>query len=154
MTDKLTDVDIMQILDRANKATPGPWEWDSYSTIAASVPQDSPLNAAGEDDPPVAFIGVIAQAPEYEGMGDELHHPETRANAKFIAAARTDIPRLVRNLQETKAALKHVGQSKIKLADDENGWSCMWCGEPEREDSIEHMNWCPTAIATKALGDG
>lgn len=65
--------------------TPGPWHWNSYSQIFAMVPDNHPLNDADDDEPGCAFIAHINNKPGTHG--DELHHPECRANAWLIMAA-------------------------------------------------------------------
>lgn len=78
--------------------TPGPWRWNSYSEIFAEVPLGSELDdwdqeydgAEGNiNGMGLAHIAWVCQAPKYRGHGDELHHPETVANAYLIKAAPT-----------------------------------------------------------------
>jgi hypothetical protein len=79
-------LDLDQIEARANAATPGPWCTDSWE-----IYQDS------EYQPGISFwIGETCRADE-ENDG--------RADAEFVAAARTDVPAMAAEIRRLRAEL-------------------------------------------------
>lgn len=115
MTDRLTTQQLADIAARAGAATPGPWcadEWEIYQ--------------GAEYEPGLMWIGETcrgATSPEQD-----------RADAAFVAAARTDVPALlaeIRRLQDELAEEKAGHDPRlrcllIKPARDKDcyvGWS-------------------------------
>ena len=129
MTDLIIDR-LDQIRDRADAATPGPW-----------------FESPHEHDP--VWSAVVTGGVDENGMDCEpTIEADTRPNAEFIAAARTDVPRM-------EAALRGVLDLHI-LDDqfpDDPVKKCVACNLSDRE-GLDPTRWpCPTvqAIAT-ALG--
>lgn len=72
-----------------DKATPGPWAWDTYNTVAAG---------SGEDYRFILRILDHPQDGEYApGQSAERGrwYKESESNATFAASARTDLPLLL-----------------------------------------------------------
>lgn len=93
----LAALERLTALERA--ATPGPWGWNSYSGIAAKVPEGHPLEDYEEDDPGdrgLAWICWIDGGPKQKGHGDALIFGEARNNAALIEGLRNAAPALLR----------------------------------------------------------
>lgn len=85
MTDKTLDLDSIEA--RANAATPGPWCTDSWEIYQGT-----------EYEPGISeWIGETCR-----GMTTPA---QDRADAAFIAAARTDVPALVAEIRRLRAEL-------------------------------------------------
>ena len=88
----MAEIDVKAIRDRADAATPGPWQNDDFCE-----PEEHPLRIAMPDrmGQPMA---TIADAHHNWNEADKherrISWKEATANAFFIAAARTDIPAL------------------------------------------------------------
>lgn len=85
MTRQITDDELMQIRERADKATEGPWEAIKFNYIR-------PVNGFMADD-------LVGEATENE-------------DADFIANAREDIPKLLAEIDRLK---KRVGEATSLL---------------------------------------
>lgn len=92
----LTDADLDEIEARANAATPGPWdvsdgnEGDWPPRPLWMVTNEAFHNPPADDDTP--------------WIAAELH-TGVRDDAEFVAAARTDVPRLLAEVRRLRAAL-------------------------------------------------
>jgi hypothetical protein len=89
---------------RADRATPGPWYWNSYDRIETPCEKGHPLDVTDADEPGLAVVARL----HHTGNGDEMPDAEARRNALFIAASRQDIPALcayIRHLESAVAAL-------------------------------------------------
>ncbi|MET1027700.1 MAG: hypothetical protein ABWY00_11070 [Dongiaceae bacterium] len=83
--------DLTDIAERSAKATPGPWQVLTEELVDAAW-----INAAGpDDDLPIALF-------------DYRNGDENKANAEFLAHARTDIPRLLEALREARQRIEHL----------------------------------------------
>jgi hypothetical protein len=105
---QLSDAELDQIERRTDAATPGPWfvrfldDVDAMSLVAVSTQPDTGQGERWPDfEPSTIIAATVVQEPRYvdieDGRWDE--------NARFIAHARSDIPRLVaevRRLREAK----------------------------------------------------
>lgn len=82
-----SDADLQAIEERANAATPGPWETDSGGCCvyeaAFSTRDDTVLYG------PVAQVAISADG--------------TRADATFIAHAQSDVPRLIAEIRRLRS---------------------------------------------------
>ena len=95
----MTDKELDEISARANAAAPGPWCYDYQEKHVHGNPTNV-LRAAAvgqrihspSDLPWIADIGA-----------NEIYDEQRRANADFIAAARTDIPALVAEVHRLRA---------------------------------------------------
>lgn len=109
MTDmSKAELNLDAIEARAEAATPGPWvvEDDQFGAPLVKVaPESTTLIERTVAD--VDFIGI----------------PKADFNAAFIAAARTDVPRLVRELREARRRLAELGECRApgacQCGDDE-----------------------------------
>jgi len=89
MTDRLAE-----IRERCEKATKGPWKYDEELGANFSM---------------ISGNGVVVAGIPNPLRGDEDEDlPETRANGKLIAAARTDIPYLLEALAAADAKIKEL----------------------------------------------
>ena len=84
----MTDEELREIEERANQATPGPWSVRDQFIETASSPSH--------------LLGVTMQRTE-EG----LTQLPGEQNARFIAQARTDIPRLVSEIRRLKSQIRN-----------------------------------------------
>lgn len=104
----MTDERLSEIRARAEKATLGPWEWDSYNSIHAP---EQKIDHDGEK-----WCKVIASIPDHPTGEDSFlaeqitersaWYRESAANADLIAHARTDIPDLLDEIGRLKAELR------------------------------------------------
>lgn len=107
---KLTDEQILEIEQRANKASKGPWraEYEGRQGYYTTFFRVGPAILEGVPDDPTH--------PAYRSLLDALK-PKQRdkavaraeqqwADIDFIGAARTDVPALVEDLKEARQALK------------------------------------------------
>lgn len=85
----MTDAELQAILERAEKASPGPWEWRKGDVNPALVGSECPVlfTCTIGDDDPTQYLSV------YD------------FDAAFIAAARTDIPLLVEEVRRLRSEL-------------------------------------------------
>ena len=81
----LSDERLAGIEARAKAATPGPWCTDSWE-----IYQGAEYTAGAE------WLGETCRAGEMDG---------SRADAEFVAAARTDVPELLAEVQRMRAEL-------------------------------------------------
>lgn len=126
----LTEADLAAIQQRCDEALPGPWTDNSYSGVTAPLPYPHPWGQRTHDDEgpnarggDYAWVCWIAQAPEHQGHGDELHSPQARANLAFIRDSRRDLPAVLAAYREALAALEQ-GQRALELA---IGVANLWC---------------------------
>jgi len=89
MSEPLSATELAEIAKRAEDATPGPWE----------ATEDW---VHGEQH----FWQIEGPGIYYEGS----KHRNQRGDAEFIAAARTDIPRLVADLRAARKTLKRLAE--------------------------------------------
>jgi len=83
MTDELSTDELAQMRERAENATPGPWDWTTPPRAELQNPDGVPIvrtATIGWADPP---------------------------DAEFIARARTDVPRLLDALEAERASKRH-----------------------------------------------
>jgi hypothetical protein len=117
---RLSDEELAAINARAEAATPGPWQWVDPETDEPCLP-DSPcatgdhggyayrLSLRTVEEFPTSWVGplprfIINTAEEfYEVEQDDgtWRHPD----AAFIAAARTDVPALLAEVERLRAEL-------------------------------------------------
>lgn len=126
------DLDLAEIRERANNATPGPWEADR--------PQ-----VWGPNDESVAFVTTHDPG---EGSGQ----PEWEANTVFIAHAREDVPALLDHVDTLAAQLAAVRELHQEHGCDSVllGCSIIVTGECSRVGTCEHCRRlypCPTIQA-------
>jgi len=120
----LTDTDLDEIEARADKATKGPWE----QSVGVYYDPD------GDDD---CWFG---RGPTIIPMS----RAEADADASFIAASRTDVPALakeVRRLRRVEAAARTLCDSMAEFPDDHAVWGeafdGLWNALAESERSGE-----------------
>ncbi|MEH0552538.1 hypothetical protein [Streptomyces sp. B21-101] len=123
MTNHTTALDLDDIETRANAATPGPWCTDSWEIYQGT-----------EYEPGLSmWIGETCR-----GTTDL---EQDRADAAFVAAARTDVPALLAEIRRLRAELAEYevlnpqqcpkGVHADWLVDSEYAHVCPWC-ENER----------------------
>lgn len=93
MTSTDTRLDLDAIEARANAATPGPWCTDSWE-----IYQGTEYVAGAE------WIGETCRAGEMD---------DSRADAEFVAAARTDVPALVAEVRRLRAELAELENAPL-----------------------------------------
>lgn len=125
---RLSDEYLAEVQKRCDGALPGPWDDNSYSGVMAPLPYPHPWgqfthdgegpNTLGGD---FAWVCWIAQAPEHQGHGDELHSAQARANMVFVRDARRDVPAVLAALREA-VALNARYREAIQWCLNEGGW--------------------------------
>lgn len=109
----LTRDELRAIRERADAATPGPWEREWAQDGEYTGPGDNPPGYAGDY---YETNGVIASArSENEDFIDPICEVHGGKNAAFIAAARTDVPALLSHVEELEARLANI-QSAVDSA--------------------------------------
>lgn len=108
----ITNEELDEIEERANAATPGPWhvrrldDEDAMNLVAISTIPDTGL---GERWPEFHHDQIVAatlvQQPRYVDIADDRWDE----NARFIASARQDIPRLVAEIRRLRNLLPDSG---------------------------------------------
>ncbi|WP_265560780.1 hypothetical protein [Streptomyces hygroscopicus] len=98
MTDQtpLTDQQLDEIDARAKAATPGPWCTDSWE-----IYQGTEYEAGAE------WIGETCRG-RVEGLAQD------RADAAFVAAARTDVPQLVAEVRRLRARVAELERPAVE----------------------------------------
>ena len=89
--------ELAEIEARANAATPGPWcasTGRTYDTTTGKVAHVEHYVSRGDDD-----VGIASD------VCDSRTGEQSEPNARFIAAARTDVPALVAEVRRLTAAL-------------------------------------------------
>ncbi len=87
-------LNLEPIKARAEAASPGPWFWNSYDGI---------FRGKGEESEPVAWIDHLRNDDKLHG--DDIYGPrrdEAHANARFVEAAREDIPALIAEVERLR----------------------------------------------------
>lgn len=114
MPDHMTDTDLQEIEARAEAATPGPWR---------VVERVAFLDAFDVDTPGGSCL--------WEGYRDTC----SKVDSEFIAASRTDIPRLLAEVRRLTAENERLREwletalpylREIELPEVERGW-CTGC---------------------------
>ena len=93
----LTEEELNTIEERANAASPGPWS--AY---------------ADQNEPAWQVIGSRYGPIDVARIPPWITHVEP--NAKFISAARTDVPRLVAEIRRQRAVLDQVDATTQRIA--------------------------------------
>jgi hypothetical protein len=94
----LTDEELSAIIARAEKATPGPWQ---------NIIDDTGGEFTGWpsiEAPPSLDAAIIHRAGFKQEYWGDWSMREANANATFIAAARSDVPRLAAELRRAREA--------------------------------------------------
>lgn len=133
MTEPLTAAELAAIQARAEKATPGPWDNEACEYIYARVPKGRPN---GE---------MIAQFSTYSHHLDRLVNI---ANARFAATARTDVPRLLAEIERFRATPSLDGTLAEVVAwatgnfPEATAHSTLVHLGREAEELIDSITWC------------
>jgi hypothetical protein len=105
-TEPLSDAELMAIAERAGHASPGPWfvqlldDEDAMSLVAVGTVPDAEQGSRWPDfDHATIVAATLIQEPRYVDIADGRWDE----NADFIAHARTDIPRLITEIQRLRA---------------------------------------------------
>jgi hypothetical protein len=137
---------ILEAKARAEKATPGPWRTRADMGAAANI--DS-----------VDDVGV-ALAQQRTAIAIDPTQQDRIANATFIAAARTDVPRLASALLDAVEALESLTASRMvtSTSSDRQYGKCPSCGTTDHEGGREiNRDWhslnCPIPHARAKLAD-
>ena len=101
----MTDLDVMAIRARAEKATPGPWHDNAFHGIVTS--------------------GGDWNTSDSVSVADIIR----RDDGTFIAAARTDVPALCDEVEECRARIAHLEEELNR----KNGHTCGVLGKCDHE---------------------
>lgn len=105
MSEPLSDEYLAEIERRTASATPGPWYVrhldDDHAmslTAVSTVPDTGDGERWPDFDHGVIVAATLVQQPRYVDIEDE----RWEVNAKFIADARTDVPRLIAEIRRLR----------------------------------------------------
>jgi hypothetical protein len=140
-----------EIRARADAATPGPWQWNSYSGICAGVSKGHLLYDGWDGEEGVAWVCWIDNGPY---AGDQLILAESKANAAFIEHSRQDIPFLLAELDRLRADRDSLQkQAEIQSATESEALALVeqmrpiveWAArqEPVVSDDLYDVASCP-----------
>lgn len=111
--DPITDDELAEIEEITAAATPGPWyvrqlddDWAMSLVAVSTVPDTGQEERWPDFDHRDVVAATLVQQPRYVDVADERWDE----NARFIATARRDVPRLiaeVRRLRRLVAAEPH-----------------------------------------------
>jgi hypothetical protein len=132
-------LDLDAVEARCNAATPGPWtpcaHWRKDHCGCGKHPG---YIWSGDGEQCVAQMGC---QPDDAGQAypepDEAH---SRANARFIAAARSDVPAIVREVRRLREAVAHADDALRRVNDGHSG----------DEESGEHDPDCRQCLVDSA----
>lgn len=105
----ITDAELDAIEARANAATEGPWESLATATGSSFAKQWREIGTVG------VGRGTIVGASSYHSSvyGEVSGVRISEADAEFIAASRTDVPRLVATVRDLRSQLAIAEQSVL-----------------------------------------
>ena len=104
MTTPLTDSEIKAIMERCEKATPGPWE-SEVTTSGGSI---------------------LTRGGKWRGQSLQVVPSQ---DADFIASARSDVPDLCRDLLAAREVMRRIRCPRDTDADGNCGrHACPYCG--------------------------
>lgn len=133
----MPDDELAAVRAREAAATPGPWctdDWEIYQGVDYE---------AGAE-----WIGETCRA-----VG---RSQEDRANAAFIAAARTDIPVLLAEVARLRRALGEAADTVAELESEVGGWSARHAAEQARAEQLSRQLAAVRDATAEAVmcGDG
>jgi hypothetical protein len=157
MSEQKCILDLDAIEARANAATPGPWFYDSYSTVHAKC-MLAAYEAAETDEECYAANPAVCSVPAYAGDTAGGRHVD---NAKFVAAAREDVPALVAEVRrllakkdelgrELAAALERERLLRAGLAVVATDVDGVWRWQGDGYDHPESLS-CPVVMSASTL---
>lgn len=124
-------MDTQAVRDRCDAATKGDWFWNSYDSIWVGMGDDSERIAS------VAHLEYDVEGDEVPSHGDEIfgtRQSEARANAEFIAHARSDLPaalEIIETLRDKAKKILAAGPSK-----DDEWWIAAILGERKKLEQV------------------
>lgn len=98
---RLTNAELNAIRERAEKATPGPWEARAWKSTTDDQYFVSQAFEGGKE------LATAWQGERYPEM-PEIPNGEAEANAKFIAHARSDVPKLLAEIERLRNGIDRV----------------------------------------------
>jgi hypothetical protein len=106
----ISDEELVEMSEVATMATPGPWhvrylnDSDYMTLVAVSTEVDAENHSSNypDFDSRTIIAATLVQRPDYAGVSDD----RWGENAYFIAKSRTDVPRLVAEVQRLRKALE------------------------------------------------
>ena len=141
---------LFEIQERYEAATAGDWFWNSYDAIWVGKGDDS------ERVMSVSHLEYDNEGDEVPSHGDEIFGPrkaEARANAEFVAHARTDIPLLVETLKNTRKQL-HALHGEFRLSAARLGFVANWLENTYNKGGDNHTVRRYADIAKEVLDKG
>lgn len=103
----MTEERLREIDERAKRATPGQWAYDSYNTVLVDAEK---IIASILDHPADGNWGDPSTRPLEVNQERGKWYAESANNAEFIAHSRADIPDLIAEVRELRA--KIAGQER------------------------------------------
>lgn len=123
--------ELNEIEARASKATPGPWHDAGFGYVVKRGPA---AIAEDAEDPCHPDITCVAVMNDWEG------HPHALDDAKFVVAAREDVPALVAEVRSLRAEVEVLRGVGCEEYGDGPCGVCLRCMHAKgRRDGIEAM---------------
>lgn len=120
MTKRLTDDELTQIRERADKATGGPWEIANTADIFTELGAENKEGILADDADGWHIADCSTGVTFVDGELEELSYNEVRSNASFIAYAREDIPKLLAEIERLGKENEHMKWGLSKIANSES----------------------------------
>ncbi len=130
MFDQLTPDELAAMRKRCEAATDGPWAWLSYGEKCYAY---AVVTATQDERHHYEQVGglLVSDGSSEFGMTDERgrevmvdenicesERQEGRANCQFIAHARTDLPRLIAEVERLRTALETIRRDHGQVCDE------------------------------------
>ena len=126
--------DEIEMLQRAEKATKGPWRNDDPSWKELN---DITVWAPGED------VSVCNMGGSFAACGDRKEADQNFDNGEFVAAARTDLPTILTRLANERAKLAIAMEALEKTEREMVGLCCNELARAAlaRINELEKQSW-------------
>jgi hypothetical protein len=117
----LTNQELQDMEARANAATEGPWCYESCGEKGDGANVIGVAFGPDDDDCKTPLTGELFDSDDEGELIDyyrdvevtvcEHRNPNCNADAAFITAARTDLPRVIAELREARAVIESIANS-------------------------------------------
>lgn len=144
----LSDEQLAEIEARANNATDGPWSvgvgWrDEHAAEAETAAHWVPVNSPSTDKERPHIPERVALIRYFPGAF-RFPHMEARADAAFIASARTDVPTLLAHIRTLRAQLTEPTDELV-----EQLTAAMWDTPHETGEHETFTPWAELPVAER-----
>lgn len=138
----LTPEELAAIRQRADKATPGPWVDSKMPTNEARVYPAEPFDVTEFPKSPYRDVGIWPVGIDAICTMQVSNNPKWRDDKVFIAAARSDIPRLLAHIAALTDVVRDLTAGPGAGLGDDDEWYCIYCLR-RRPRPPDHAPDCP-----------